>query len=768
MLEKFIALERVGIFQSGAPKALTLRKVTLVYADNARGKSTLSAVLHSCATGDAAPLTARTTFGAQGTPRVVMRFALPTSATNITLENGKWDNVAPHVVVFDQGFVERNVYAGSEVRPEHHQGLLDFAVGSKAVAKKHEVEQHGAAQLAATKARTAAEDKLTGYRDQMPLAAFLALGKVDAADQKIADYEKRITNAKASTTLQARADLKPLTWTTPDLASFEEVLKSSFEQLHENVQTAVKTHFDKHGGAVVEAWVRSGRELHDGKSCPFCGQKTMGLDLIESYKAYFNAEYAAHISKVQTLCATAAKTFPAASIATWEQAWQANADRAAAWSGELEFDHLALDFESFRNHAETIQAQLTGAAQAKEKSPLSVVDSAPVEDARADLAEVESALAAYNLAIAKVNASIAAFKMGLANEDLKKLEGAVRLVQSQKRRHSTEVETIVTERTKADDARSKAEQAKVEGRAELDGLMNEVLKKFRNGINKRLAVFGAPFSIEHIKASYQGGGAPRTDYRIALRGKVVAAGKKSATEPCFQNVLSDGDKRALALAFFLARVLDDKDAGGFVVVLDDVFASLDRHRRSATASAICDLAAKCAQVIVLGHDAHFLREVNKRVRRKGIADTLTLELRRAADDFSVLAECDLEALCASDYQQRYGELAAFLAAAPGIKPLSVAENLRTLVEGNLHRRFPGLINEGSNFGAILDLVKNAAADHPFAVLQPQLKALQAFNDFAGAFHHDTAGGAVRNEVSEVELLTFGKQAIRFVHEGVMA
>ena len=45
MLEKIISLDNFGVFEKGAPKAFTLKKATLVYADNAKGKSTLSALL---------------------------------------------------------------------------------------------------------------------------------------------------------------------------------------------------------------------------------------------------------------------------------------------------------------------------------------------------------------------------------------------------------------------------------------------------------------------------------------------------------------------------------------------------------------------------------------------------------------------------------------------------------------------------------------------------------------------------------------------------
>lgn len=42
MLEKFICVDNVGVFRKGVQTAFPLKKLVLIYGDNARGKSTLS------------------------------------------------------------------------------------------------------------------------------------------------------------------------------------------------------------------------------------------------------------------------------------------------------------------------------------------------------------------------------------------------------------------------------------------------------------------------------------------------------------------------------------------------------------------------------------------------------------------------------------------------------------------------------------------------------------------------------------------------------
>ncbi|MBS0443451.1 MAG: AAA family ATPase [Proteobacteria bacterium] len=196
MLEKIIRVDGVGIFHNGTPAARDLAKLTLIYADNARGKSTLSAILRAVASGDTVALTSRATIGGTRPAAVHLRFQEPAGGRTVRFENGVWDGTAPHVHVFDNAFVESNVYAAGEVSTGHHEALLDFALGTAAVDKRMEVEKQGDAQTAATRARTDAENKLVGHRGATPLGVFLNLAKDDEADAKIEALERRINDAK--------------------------------------------------------------------------------------------------------------------------------------------------------------------------------------------------------------------------------------------------------------------------------------------------------------------------------------------------------------------------------------------------------------------------------------------------------------------------------------------------------------------------------------------------------------------------------------------
>lgn len=46
-MEKIVRLENIGLFKNGTPAPVTFERVTLLYGENGRGKSTLAAMLRA-------------------------------------------------------------------------------------------------------------------------------------------------------------------------------------------------------------------------------------------------------------------------------------------------------------------------------------------------------------------------------------------------------------------------------------------------------------------------------------------------------------------------------------------------------------------------------------------------------------------------------------------------------------------------------------------------------------------------------------------------
>jgi len=103
-----------------------------------------------------------------------------------------------------------------------------------------------------------------------------------------------------------------------------------------------------------------------------------------------------------------------------------------------------------------------------------------------------------------------------------------------------------------------------------------------------------------------------------------------------------------------------------------------------TLDAVGKMLTECAQVIVLEHDAHFLRELKRIVSRKKLGNIGELTLRRDAQDYSYLSSFDLDDYCSSEYYKHCTRVERFVNAEPDCKLVEVAQSLRFLVEGHMH------------------------------------------------------------------------------------
>ena len=118
MVDRVQLLRNVGQFDSvSAGAQLPFNKLTLVYAENGRGKTTLASVLRSLGTGDPILISERHRLTAANPPHIV----IGAGASVHMFQNGAWNNPLPAIVVFDDAFVSQNVCSGIEIAAEHRQ-----------------------------------------------------------------------------------------------------------------------------------------------------------------------------------------------------------------------------------------------------------------------------------------------------------------------------------------------------------------------------------------------------------------------------------------------------------------------------------------------------------------------------------------------------------------------------------------------------------------------------------------------------------------------
>src|SRR3984893_2142595 len=130
MLQRVISIKNVGRFKSCAALGdVTFRRFTLIFAENARGKTTMCAILRSLFTNTPAFIIGRRTLGSAGQPEV----QLLTENGTVTFRNGSWSAAFPDIAVFDGTYVSDNVFAGDLVQTDHRRNLYRVIIGAQGV-----------------------------------------------------------------------------------------------------------------------------------------------------------------------------------------------------------------------------------------------------------------------------------------------------------------------------------------------------------------------------------------------------------------------------------------------------------------------------------------------------------------------------------------------------------------------------------------------------------------------------------------------------------
>ena len=164
MLRKFILIKSVGRFLSyGASKDVELKRHTLVFAENGRGKTTLCAILRSLQIGDPALVTGRATLGISDPAEIKILLA---DGSTATFTNSAWNTTVPDLAIFDSTFVAENVYSGEAVELDHKRRLYGVIVGKQGADLARQIEELD----------TASREKSAEIRDKRAAAQALAHG----------------------------------------------------------------------------------------------------------------------------------------------------------------------------------------------------------------------------------------------------------------------------------------------------------------------------------------------------------------------------------------------------------------------------------------------------------------------------------------------------------------------------------------------------------------------------------------------------------------
>jgi wobble nucleotide-excising tRNase len=755
MLQRIVSIKNVGRFKNcSAIGDVAFRRYTLIFAENARGKTTLCDILRSLAKNEPAIVVGRTTLGSPDAPEVRL---LNAAGQILAFRNGGWTGTPPDLALFDSTYVRENVYAGDAVDTEHRRNLYRLIIGAQGVALAEAV----------TRIDDQIRDKNTEIREKrvamqrfipqgVTFDAFVNLEADDQIDARIAAKEQEIQAARQATQLQARAGLSQLTVPVFPVA-FAELLAKTLANVQANAEQHVNEHIARHEMAAQgETWISQGMQYMKDDSCPFCDQPIDAVQILEDYRSYFSQEYQALREEVAQLKRTVDTAIGPRIAAGLQQTLLQNTNSAETWQQFCEFAPPTLaPNERVDEILGTLRESALRLLDQKAGAPLDPVPpDAEFTQALGAFETLRAELGAYNTAVAALNEIIAAKKRQVQAANIRQLETELANLRATKVRHSADVVALVAEDLRLQNEKAALEGDKTTARTQLDAHTQQVITKYGQRINWYLERINASFRITTPTHTYRGG-PPSTSYQILINQNSVDLGDPATPldRPSFKNTLSSGDRSTLALAFFFAQLEQDANRANKVVVFDDPFGSMDSFRRSHTVHQIFRCGQSSAQVVVLSHDPNFLYLLWERIAP---ADRKTLSLIRIGEENTTVTEWDIERAVQARYRADIDTLQRFFADGQG-DARDVIQKLRPILEAYCRNVYPTQFGEQEMMGGIITIIRAAGATHPLNAI---VEDLDEINVYCRRYHHGENPNAATEAVDDAELHGYVKRTLK--------
>lgn len=763
MIEKFVRIRSVGKFDDYAfSDDVSLRRLTLLYGENAAGKTTLSAILRSLMTGETGYIEERRRLGGDaGQPEV----QLLVDGSMITYQSNAWNRLLPNLEIFDDTFIADNVYAGDAISPEQRRNLHKFAIGDEGVKLAREVDEIAKeiddVNQELSLSKQAIQQQIIG---KLPFAEFVALGRHEGIDEVLEKKEKDLAAFKKSSEILEKGSLSLVSLPTAPYTEVRALLLKTLVDVSSDAERRIRAHLESHRMMERgEAWISQGLEFISEDACPFCGQSLADLDIITAYRGYFRQAYDDLKTEVADMERRVDGLLSTESLLSLQEQISGNEVLTEFWKQHVSVDSPKFALEECRGSWNSLREEMVKQLRSKLNGPLEQADaSKELQDAHSRFERLKIQVDAYNERLTDINILIKAKKEQVGGGSIESVEEELERLKNTKRRHEPHVDALCESQKKHGEKKKRLESAKEDAREQLGNLSRTQFGKFQDGISTLLSRFGADFSIIETREVLYGA-VPRLEYFIEINSERVNLDVRADAEPSagFRNTLSSGDKTTLALAFFLARIEADDNLSDKVLVFDDPITSLGRSRQKQTAYDLVDLAGQAQQVLVLSHDPYFLRLVwdeAVRIERKGLCV-------RGSGYASIIDEWDVEEATKSAYLQNYEALVEYLERGAQGPLIDVATRIRPLLEDYLRFRFPREILVRDKLGEMVGKIRKADDSNPLAVLKDQLKELSDINSYTRPYAHGRTSTAESDRINGVELRAFVGRTLDVLHGG---
>ncbi len=631
MITSIKKIKDVGVFKDFETKRTGLQKdfckKNIVYGPNTYGKSTLCDILKDISDNLTQRINKRLSIPNGGTQDVIIN--LSDGEGTVKLSNDSWNNnkLKNRIMVFDTEFMINNVFDGTKLIEDRttKENFTEFILGDNGVTLAQEIEELKR-EIKEEKAKLPimtpnsqkgeSDAAIKKYIRQDVQETLEELEKIkESLLKQIKNNEQRENNRVAIRDYKEIEVVKccKLAKLISGVETVKEILETSYSMTVDTLVTFEK-HIREvcHGKKDALEWISQGIHfMGDNSVCPFCGQEIGDKSLINAFSEYLCDDYQVfkknlgqRINQVSldwdifTLSKDVAELQE-----TIKNAEALFGEAITVWNVDLEnlYQEIKSNEQSFCDEFNSLREKVNTAL--KSKIALCNVDIELNDDILVKIKKYyDEKIDEISGIINKINDAILLVKTDVnSNSYEDKNAEYINQLQNIKQKivRLNEDNDCINWKAQYDLLKEKSRQVKAKS-DELEKDQSEYLDTYFETIDAIFKRYGGhKFKIERGDFSNKG---YKKIFGVNISFNNVLISENGMTGTVF----SESDKRALALAVFMAKLecMPQEEKEKVILVLDDPVTSFDDNRMKTVINSLINVSDEIEQMFVLTH--HFM------------------------------------------------------------------------------------------------------------------------------------------------------------------
>lgn len=625
MIERFQEIKNVGTYKNAEQIATCgFNKTTIIFGNNSQGKSTFCDILKSLSYNDPLYIEKRKTIGETGNAKVEISFGNKLFAK---YNNCQWTTSKDllndqKIIVFDTDFVQNNVFTNSTIERKNKENFTDFILGEDSIKIQKQLVEIKEINNKLIKDNDQKVKDIEKYT-QISIEEFSKIELVEDIkenDTLCLGLQQQIANLTKNKDDIEKIKKLPL----PISITFKEDIEDKYNEINNILSSQYKfsqedilNNFNEHKKKInadnknFDKWIREGYTLNSKEICPYCGNSLQGNKLVESYVVMFCENFIQYTKDVERLqnIKTSTSQFDELKNIINSNLIKIKDLTPKIFDASISSIHrdiedlsycLLQEIEDIINIKHKIDKQVESCIDLKLKNKyesIKKVDIAGYQDIKKKINDIiinyNTKLEEYNKHSAEYigNLTIESINTNIANLEKEYTEN-INIFNRNK--YNDKYEEYLKNLVKIKENEKKSKKLK----NDFETTQSSFIGKFFTDINTYYDRLGSRNFIIEQETTKQG---IKKIYTVKLKYK-----NKEIEDLRF--VLSDSDKRALALSIFLSKLKNEDNLDKFIIVMDDPITSFDNERMSLFINILKEF-DKANQIIVLTHYADFYKKL---------------------------------------------------------------------------------------------------------------------------------------------------------------